>query len=87
MTYSKLKKKDQTIAVTMLVTVKKNQGKLSYHIKSGNSKIKFDTKKNKLTLPRGLKKGTYPIAVTVTAAGKGVYKKGSKTVTVNVKVK
>ena len=41
----------------------------------------------KLTVKKGLKKGSYPIKVKVTAAGNGNYKSAAKTVTVKVVVK
>ena len=41
----------------------------------------------KVTVKKGLKKGTYEIRVKVTAAGNAIYDKVTKTVTFKIKVK
>lgn len=83
--YSKLKKKDQTVEGT--VKASKAKGKKTYKKSSGNARIKVDSKTGKLTVKKGLKKGTYKVKIKVTAAGDSNYKSSSKTVTAKVTVK
>ncbi|MGN8888328.1 leucine-rich repeat domain-containing protein [Blautia sp. HCP28S3_G10] len=68
-------------AKTFRIKVTKAQGKVSY--KSSNSKYVKVSGKGKVTVKKGCPKGTYKI--TVTAKGKGIYNKKSKTLTVRVK--
>ena len=84
--YSKLKKKNQTIALKNWVTVSKAQGKVTYKKSSGNKKITV-SKAGKITVKKGLKKGTYKVKIKVTAAGNANYKAKTKTVTVKIIVK
>ena len=84
--YSKLKKKNQTIALKSWVTVSKAQGKVTYKKSSGNKKITV-SKAGKITVKKGLKKGTYKVKIKVTAAGNANYNAKIKTVTVTIKVK
>jgi hypothetical protein len=83
---SKVAKKNQTVKASKVVTVKNNQGSVSYKKNSGNSKIKVASN-GKVTVKKGLKKGTYKVKVTVTAKGDSNYNSGSKTVTFKIKVK
>ena len=83
---SKLKKKKQTIAATKAFVVSKAQGAVTYKKISGKSKITI-APTGKITLKKGLKKGTYKVKVQVTAAGTASYKAGSKIVTLSIKVK
>ena len=79
------------------VTVKNAKGKVTYQrvritcskklLKTAKKKILVNKKTGKITLKKGLKKGTYKISIKVTAAGDKIYKAGSKTVTVTVKIK
>lgn len=85
--FSNLKKKNQTIALKSWATVSKAQGKVTYNKSSGNKNISINSKTGKITVKKGLKKGSYKIKIKVTAAGNGTYKAISKTVTVTVKVK
>ena len=84
--YTALSKRNQTLAVSKVLTVKKNQGKVTYAKKSGNSSITV-AKNGKVTVKKGLKKGTYSIKVNVTAAGNTNYNKLTKAVTFKVVVK
>ena len=59
---------------------------LSYKKTSGNSKITV-TKAGKVTVKKGLKKGTYKVKVKVTAKATTAYKQATKTITLKVKVK
>ena len=83
---SKLKKKAQSVAIKKAVTIKKAQGTLSFKKTKGNKKIKVNAKTGKIKVGKGLKKGTYPIKIKITASGNAQYKKGSKTVKVTIKV-
>ena len=86
--YSKVKKKAQTLKVGKVIKVtKKGQGKLTYTKSSGNKKITINKTNGKVTVKKGLKKGTYKVKVKVKAAGNANYKAITRTVTFKVKVK
>ncbi|MBR2511588.1 MAG: hypothetical protein IKE49_00830 [Firmicutes bacterium] len=86
--YKKLKKSSQKLLVSKVLRfVKKGQGTVTYTKKGGNKKITIAKKTGKVTIKKGLKKGTYKIKVKVAAAGNGNYKAGAKTVTFKVRVK
>ena len=87
--YKKLKKKNQKLAVTKVITfTKKGQGKLTYTKASGNKKISISKTTGKVTVKKGLKKGTYKIKVKVKAAGNANYNASTwKTATFKIKVK
>jgi hypothetical protein len=101
--YKKLKKKNQTIKRRKAITIKNNKGKLTYKKvsvtkkrskkiwKKASKKIakKFtiNKKTGKITVKRGVKKGTYRMKVRVADAGTKIYKSKTKTVTVTIKVK
>ncbi len=91
-----VKKKNKKFKASKAYTVKNAEGTLSYKLKTAkntkdkkNYKKKFavDSKSGQITVKKGLKKGTYKLTITVTAAGNDGFKKGSKTATVTVKVK
>jgi len=84
--FKKLKKKAQKLSAKKVITVSKAQGKVTYKKTSGNKKIAI-AKNGKVTVKKGLKKGTYKVKVKVTAAGNAKYGKATKTVTFKVKVK
>ena len=89
---SKVKKKNQTIKSAEYLTVSKAQGKLTYKLaKVTKTKFKKYFKVNastgKITVKKGLKKGTYKLKIKVTAAGNTNYLSGTKSVTVKVIVK
>ncbi|MBQ3292269.1 MAG: hypothetical protein IJH43_07830 [Mogibacterium sp.] len=81
-----IKKKTLKYAAKKAFTVSKAQGTVTYKKTKGNKKITV-AKNGKITVKKGLKKGTYKIKVKVTAAGNDNYLAGSKTVTVTIKVK
>ncbi|MBQ9361299.1 MAG: hypothetical protein IJT96_09725 [Lachnospiraceae bacterium] len=81
-----LSKKNQTLKVGKVLTVKKNKGTVTYTKKSGNKNITI-AKNGKVTVKKGLKAGTYSIKVNVKAAGNANYKAATKTVTFKVVVK
>ena len=87
--YKKLKKKARTLSVTKVIkTTNKGQGRLSYKKASGNKKITINKTTGKVTVKKGLKKGTYKMKVKVMAAGNADYKASVwKTVTFKVKIK
>ena len=87
--YKKLKKKNQTLAAGKVITfTKKGQGKLTYTKASGNKKITVSKTTGKVTVRKGLKKGTYKIKVKVNAAGNANYNASTvKSVTFKVRVK
>ena len=80
-----------TKTVTLLAkksfTVSKSQGKLTTTKanKVGGAKITV-AKNGRITVKKGLKKGTYNVKLKVTAAGNANYRAGSKTITVTLKV-
>ena len=84
--YVKLKNKNQTVAQKKAFSIRKAQGKVTYKKSSGNKKITV-AKNGKITVKKGLKKGTYKVKVKVTAAGNANYKSSTKAVTVTIKVK
>lgn len=85
--YSKLKKKNQTIARKKVMTVSKAQGTVTYTKASGNKKITIAKSTGKVTVKKGLKKGSYKVTVKVKAAGNAKYKAVTKKVTITIKVK
>ena len=94
--YSKLKKKTQTLAVTKVIKFTKQlKDKKTYTLssaKKGKKSFKKYFKVNKttgkVTVKKGLKKGTYNVKVKVKAAGNANYKESAvKTVTFKVRVK
>jgi len=86
--FKKLKKKNQTLAATAVIKfTKKGQGTTTYTKSSGNKKISINKKTGKVTVKKGLKKGTYKVKVKVKAAGNKNYKAATKTVTFKIKVK
>ena len=82
--YKKLKKKSQALSKAKVFKITKAKGTVTFKKASGNKKITV-SKSGKITVKKGLKKGTYTVKVKVTAKGNGAYK--SKTVTAKVKVR
>ncbi len=87
--FTTLKKKAQSLAVSKVLTFsKKGQGTLTYAKVSGNGKISINKKTGKVTIKKGLKKGTYKIKMKVKALGNANYKASAyKTVTFKIIVK
>ena len=87
--YKKLKKKAQSLNVSKVIKVtNKGQGTISYAKASGNKKITINKKTGKVTVKKGLKKGTYKVRVKVRAAGAGIYNASAwKNVTIKIRVK
>ena len=86
--YSILKIKNQTLKVSSVIsTTKKGKGTLTYTKASGNKNITVNKKTGKVTIKKGLKKGTYKVKVKVRAAGTKNYKPVTRTVTFTIRVK
>ena len=94
--YATLKKKAQTVAISKLVSfTKKGEGKMSYTLsaaKKGTKSFKkyfaINKTTGKVTIKKGLAKGTYKVTVKLKAAGNTNYKASAeKKVTFTVKVK
>ncbi len=85
--YSTLKKKAQTLKASKVMKITNYKGTLTYKKTKGNKKITVNQKTGKIKIAKKLKKGTYSVKIKVTASGNSNYKKGSKNVTVNIKVK
>jgi endo-1,4-beta-xylanase len=82
-----VKKKAQSLKVAKVVTFSnKGAGTLSYKKKSGNKKIAINKKTGKVTVKKGLKKGTYKVKAIITAAGDANHKAATVPVTFKVKV-
>ena len=89
---SKLRKRSLTIKAKKAYKVRKRKGTLSYKKKSVSNKkfakkFKINKKTGKITVKRGVRKGTYKLRVKITAAGTKVYKKRTRTVTVTIRVR
>ena len=86
--YSAVKKKNQTLKVSQVITFsKKGQGTVTYAKASGHKNITLNKKTGKVTVKKGLKKGSYKVKVKVTAKGNASYNAATKTVTFKVVVK
>jgi hypothetical protein len=81
--YSKVKKAKQTVKAIEVINY---VGKLSYSKVSGSAKLSVNKTSGKITVKKKTKKGTYKIKVKITAKGDSGFKKGTKTVTVTIKV-
>ena len=84
---SVLKTKNQTASVEKIMKVSDAVGELTFKKTSGNAKIVINSRTGKLTMKKGLKKGTYKVKIRVTASGDDEYEEGSVYVAVYVKVK
>ena len=84
---AKLEKKNQTLKVSKVLTIRGAKGTVSFKKKSGNKKITINKKNGKVTVKKGLKKGTYKVKVIVKANGGYNYKAATKIVTFKIKVK
>lgn len=93
--YSKLKKSNQILAASKVFKfTKKGEGKLKFTLKSANvgsksfkSFFKVNSSTGKVTVKKGLKKGTYTVKVNVTAAGDDTHASYTKTVAFKIIVK
>ena len=87
--FSKLNKKAQKLKVTKVVRfTKKGQGTLTYKKVKGNKKITINKRTGKVTIKKGLKKGTYKVRMKIKAKGNANYKASAyKTITFKIKIK
>ena len=87
--YKDLKNKTQILSIGDVIRfVKNGQGKITYTKASGNKKIAVNKNTGKITVKKGLKKGTYKVKVKVRASGNEQYKASpDKTVTFKIKVR
>lgn len=84
--YSKVKSKNQVLTVSKVMSVSKAQGKVTYKKISGSKKIVI-AKNGKVTIKKGLEKGTYKIKAKICAAGNANYNKKTKTIAFTIDVK
>lgn len=84
LSYNTLKKRAQ---VFTLGTSVNSKGTLTYKKLFGSRAVSVNSKTGKLTVKKGLRKGTYRVKVQIKSAAKGNYTAGSRTVTVTVRVK
>lgn len=82
--YSALRKKSQVFTLGASTSSK---GTLTYAKASGSSAFTVNRTNGKITVKKGLKKGTYKIKVKIYSKATTRYNAGSKTVLVTVKVK
>ncbi len=87
--YKSLKKKAKSLKVTKVIKFKKKgQGTKIYAKAAGNRKITINKKTGKVTMKKGMKRGTYKVKIRVKAKGNTKYKPSPwKTVTFKVRVK
>ncbi len=90
--YKKLKKKSRTVPRAKVLTVADAKGKVTYKLVSVSKKkykkyFKINPSNGVVTVKKKIKKGTYVIKCTVTAAGNEDVKPLSQTVTFTIKVK
>ena len=79
--------KKATLKKGKVLKIKDAEGTLSFKKKSGNKKITINKKNGKVTVKKGLKKGTYKVKVKVTATGNDVYDKKTVPAVIKIKVK
>lgn len=77
---SGLKKKSKAFSIAASA-----KGKISYKVKEGSSRNISVSKKGRVTLKAGCKKGTYKVSVIAAATEDGKYKKTTKVITIVVK--
>ena len=85
--YPKIKKASRKYKAKQYLSIKKAKGRLSFKKVKGSKYFKVNKKAGKLTIKKGLKKGSYIIKVKVTAKGNENYLPGSKIVKVKILVK
>ena len=88
--YSKLRNKKLIIKTNKAFTITDARGKVTFKVvkydKIAKKKIKV-SKAGKITVKKGLKKGTYKLKVNVMAAGNANYEPLTKIVTLKIKIK
>ena len=92
--YKALQKKARTLKVAKVIKFTKQIGDKKTYVLSSAKKgtksfkkyFKINKSTGKVTVKKGLSKGTYKVKVRCTAAGNGNYLKGTRTVTITVRV-
>jgi len=77
---SAVKKKNKKYAVSKYLTISKKKGTLSFKKTSGNKKILIDSKTGKMTIKKGIKKGSYIVGLRVKDSGNQNYTGSEKNV-------
>ena len=86
--FKDLKDKKQTLSVSSVIKTKtKGQGKVTYSKVKGNAKISINKTTGKVTVKKGLAKGSYPVTVKVKAKGDKNYKSKTQKVKFTIVVK
>ena len=86
---SALKKSNKKVAA---IKVKSAQGKVTYSLRTVSKKkfrkfFSVNASSGKITVKKGLKKGTYKVSVRLSAKGTAIYDPATKVVNVKIKVK
>ena len=84
---SALEKKNVKVAAKKAVSVKGAKGTVTYKKKSGSKKIRVNSKTGKITIRKGLPRGTYKVKLQVTDSGGYDHLEVTKPVTVRIKVR
>ena len=84
--YKNVSVKTRYITRKTAMKITNAKGKVTYRKRSGNKKITINKSTGKITVKKGLKKGTYKFKVYVTASGTTRYKKKTVLRTVTIKV-
>lgn len=85
--YAKVKAATQKLSVDKVLSFgKKGRGTVSYAKTSGVKGIVISASTGKVSVKKGLAKGTYKVTVKIRAAGTDNYKVAAKTVAIRVKV-
>ena len=84
--FANVKKKSQTVAQKTAFSVSKPVGKVTYAKVSGNKNITVSSA-GKITVKKGLKKGTYKVKINVKAAGNATTKAKTTAVIVTIVIK
>ncbi|MBQ6496910.1 MAG: hypothetical protein IJI74_07065 [Firmicutes bacterium] len=86
--YSKLKKKTKKLKVSKVIrTISPGEGTITYEKSKGKKKITINKKTGKVTIKKGMKRGTYKVIVKVKAAGNDYYLPAEQIVTFRIKIK
>lgn len=87
--YKRIKKKEKNIGRSKVIKfIKKGKGTMTYTKVKGNKKILIDRDSGKVTIKKGLRKGTHKVKAEVLAAGdSGHLASRTKRVTFKIKIK
>lgn len=92
--YKKLRKKKQTVSLPKVIKLANAKGSVTYKLNSAKKSkksfkkyFKINAATGVITVKKKLKKGTYTLSCSATAAGNQNYQKVTKGVTIKIKVK